>query len=49
MFACELHEWLSKLANSEPTWKHDDPIPWNLELAKCLEGSGYKVALADDY
>ena len=48
-FPCELHEWLSKLLDSEPTWKHDDPIVWTLELVKHLEGSDYKVARAIDY
>lgn len=38
-FLCELHDWLSKLANSQGMWKIDGPIVWNPELAKCLEAS----------
>jgi len=43
-FPNELHEWLSKLVNNEPTWKHDDPIVWTPELIKHLEETDYKVA-----
>lgn len=37
------------LKNSEPTWKHDDPIVWTPELVKHLQGSDYKVAQVVDY
>jgi len=48
-FPCELHEWLTKLANSEPTWKDDDPIVLTPELVKRLEEFDYKVARVVDY
>lgn len=49
MFPCKLHKWLSKLADSEPTWKHADPILWTPYLVKHLEGSNYKVVRVVDY
>ena len=41
-FPCEL-------ADSEPTWKHDNPIVWTLELVKCLKRSDYKVVRVFGY
>jgi len=49
LFPCELHEWLFKLANNEPTLKHDDPIVWTPELIKHLEKSNHKVVRCFDY
>ena len=46
---CELYEWLSKLAESEPTHNRDDPIVWNPKLVKFLEISDYKVVRVVDY
>lgn len=33
-FPCKLHEWLSKLANSQGMWRLDDPILWTQGLVK---------------
>ena len=48
-FPNELHEWLSKSVNNEPSWKHDDPIVWNPKLIKHLGSSNYKVARDINY
>lgn len=34
IFPCELHEWLSNLADSQGMWRLDDPIVWTLELVR---------------
>ena len=48
-FLCELHEWLSKLADSQGTWRLDSPIVWNLELVRCLEASKNNIARDVDH
>lgn len=49
MFPCELYKWLSKLADSEPTHKHGDPIVWTPKLVKRIERYDYKIAGMIDY
>lgn len=48
-FPCELHEWLSKLADSEDKWNLNSPIVWTRELVKCLEASKNKIVWDIDY
>ena len=42
-FPCELHEWLSRLANIQGAWRHDDLIVWTPELVRRLEASKYNI------
>lgn len=45
-FTCELHKLLSILANSQGTWKLDDPIVWTPKLVKHLEASENNITRA---
>ena len=48
-FLCELNQWLSKLVDSQGTWKLDNPIVWTLELVRHLDNSGNKITRVVDY
>jgi len=40
---------ISKLADNEPCWKHNDPIVWTPKMIKRLKESENKVARVVDY
>ena len=48
-FPCELHEWLSKLVDSQGMWRLDNPIVWTPELVKHLEASKDNIVWVFDH
>lgn len=48
-FPCELHEWLSRLANSQGMWRLDDPIVWTPQLVRHMETLENNIMRAIDH
>lgn len=44
-----MYEWLTKLVDSQPHWKHDRNLVWTPELVKKLKESDNEITRAIDF
>ena len=48
-FANKSHEWLSRLAENQTDFKHEERTTWNPEFIKQLQVTNYKISRVVDY